>query len=164
MRAIAITTIALLAAGAAGAAAATPASVTVTVSPELQAKAEKTLGQRDVDELAADLRKAVERRLAKTGAYDGAQIVLELADAQPNRPTFKQLSDRPGLSYESFGIGGARIEGHAVMSDGRMVPLSYRYYEPDIRYARLGGTWADAEWAIDRVAYDLGKGRAPSAR
>jgi hypothetical protein len=154
----AITASAVLLASA-GAAAATPASVTVSIGPELQAKAVKTFGQRDVDGLALELRKAVERQLAKTSAYDGARIVLELADAQPNRPTFKQMADRPGLSFESFGIGGARIEGHAIAANGVMTPLSYSYYEPDIHYARLAGTWSDAEWAIDRFAYDLGRGR-----
>jgi len=163
MRVIAITAAAASLA-CAGAAAAAPASVTVTVSPELQAQAAKSLGQRDVDQLAADLRKAVERQLAKTDAYDGAQIVLELADARPNRPTFKQLSDRPGLSYESFSIGGARIEGHAIAANGTMTPLSYSYFEPDIRYARLGGTWADAQWTIDRFAYQLGRGKLVASR
>jgi hypothetical protein len=162
MRIFAITAVALLA--GAGAATAAPASVTVTISPELQAKAAQSLGQRDIDALALDLRKAVERRLAKTGAYDGARIVLELADARPNRPTFKQMSDRPGLSFESVSLGGARIEGHAIAADGAMTPLSYTYYEPDIRYAGRGGTWSDAEWTIDRFAYDLGRGQALARR
>jgi hypothetical protein len=162
MRVIAITAISLLA--SAGAAAAAPASVTVYVGPELQEKAARTLGVRDVDSLASDLRKAVERRLAKTNAFDGARIVLELADAQPNRPTFKQLTDTPGLSYQSFGVGGARIEGHAIAPNGVMTPLSYSYYEPDIRYARQGGTWADAYWTIDRFAYDLGRGKTLASR
>ena len=163
MRPVLIATAALFAT-AATAAQAAPASVTVNVGPELQAKAVSVLGVRDVDQLAGDLQKAVERRLSRTSAYDGQRIVLELADAQPNRPTFKQLSDKPGLSYESFGIGGARIEGHAISRDGHVVPLSYSYYEPDIRYARRGGTWADAEWAIDRFAYQLGRGQALASR
>jgi hypothetical protein len=162
MRIIAISAAALLA--SAGAAAGAPASVTVTVGPELQAKAAHTLGQRDINDLAADLKKAVERRLARTNAYDGAQIVLELADVQPNRPTFQQLRDTPGLSYQSFGVGGARIEGHAIAANGAMTPLSYSYYEPDIRYARLGGTWADAHWTIDRFADELGRGKALASR
>jgi hypothetical protein len=154
----------LLASAAATAAAATPASVTVTVGPELQAKAATSLGVRDVNDLAAELRKAVERQTARTGAYDGARIVLELADVQPNRPTFKQMSDRPGLSFESFGVGGARIEGHAIAANGQVVPLSYSYYESDIRYARGGGTWADAEWTIDRFAHRLGRDEALARR
>lgn len=162
MRTIAIATVVLLAGATAVYAA--PASVTVTVGPELQAKAAKTLGVRDVDELANQLKTEVVKRLAKTGAYDGARIELQLADVQPNRPTFKQLGDTPGLSYLSFGVGGARIEGHAIAPDGRVTPLSYAYYEPDIRWARLGGTWADAEWTIDRFAASLGRGEVVASR
>ena len=163
MRTLVIATAALLA-GPATAASAAPASVNVTIGPELQAKAAKSLGERDVNDLAAELRTQVERQLAKTGAYDGQRIELELTDVQPNRPTFKQLADKPGLSYESFGIGGARIEGSAIAPDGKVTPISYRYYESDIRYARRGGTWADAQWTIDRFAYRLGRGQAATDR
>src|SRR5258705_131826 len=60
------------------AAFAAPASVTVSVGPELQQKAAEKYGVRDVDRLAAELRKDVERELARTGAYDGARIELVL--------------------------------------------------------------------------------------
>jgi len=148
----------------AGAAVAAPASVSVTIGPELQAKATKDLGQRDIDDLAKDLQRSVEKRLAKTGAYDGARIELQLTDAKPNRPTFKQMSDRPGLSFQSFSIGGAKIDGHAIAADGHVTPLSYSYFEPDIRWAHLSGTWSDAEWTIDRFAYQLGKGEVVANR
>mgnify|MGYP001546083532 CR=1 FL=1 len=160
--AIAIAAAALLA--SASAALAAPAAVSVTVGPELQAKAVKTLGVRDVNDLAAQLQTTVEKRLAKTGAYDGARIELVLADARPNRPTFKQMGDRPGLSYQSFGIGGAKIEGRAIAADGAVTPIGYTYYEGDIRWARRSGTWADAEWTFDRFAYDLARGRALASR
>lgn len=163
MRTLVIITAALLA-SAATAASAAPASVNVTIGPELQVKAAKSLGQRDVNDLATELRTEVEKQLAKTGAYDGQRIELELTDVQPNRPTFKQMADTPGLSYESFGIGGARIEGSAIAPDGKVTPISYRYYESDIRYARRGGTWADAQWTIDRFAYRLGRGQGLSDR
>jgi hypothetical protein len=162
MRALAIATAALLA--GAGAAAAAPASVSVTVGPELQAKAASTLGVREINDLANDLRTTVAKQLARSGAYDGARIELELTDAQPNRPTFKQLGDRPGLSYESFGLGGARIEGSAIAPDGHVTRLSYTYYESDIRWARRGGTWADARWTFDRFAHQLGRGDAVASR
>src|SRR5258708_39699842 len=100
-------------AASATAALAAPASVSVSVGPELQAKAAATLGQRDVNDLAKDLRTRVEKELAKTGAYDAQRIELELTDVQPNRPTFKQLADKPGLSYDSFGIAGPQIDARA---------------------------------------------------
>jgi len=162
MRTLALAVAAVLASATAGLAA--PASVSVTVGPELQAKAVKTLGVRDVNELAADLQTTVEKRLAKAGAYDGARIELVLADATPNRPTFKQLGDQPGLSYESFGIGGAEIKGRAIAADGAVTPISYRYYESDIRWARHGGTWADAEGTFEQFAAELARGKAIASR
>jgi hypothetical protein len=162
MRIIAVSAVAFLA--CAGAVSAAPASITVVVGPELQAKAKHDLGVRDIEQLAADLKAQVTRQTAKPGAFDGANILLELADARPNRPTFKQLTDNPGLSYSSFGTGGVRIEGHAVLPGGRVVPLSYDYFETDIRYARLSGTWADADWAIDRFARRVGRGERVAER
>ena len=141
----------------ASAAAAAPASVTVTIGPELQAKAAKTYGVRDVDRLAAELQKAVTRELARTGAYDGARIQLELTDAVPNRPTMKQMGDKPGLSFESLSVGGADINGQAVLPNGNLQPISYRWYETDIRNARGTSTWHDAEWTFDRFAHRLAR-------
>jgi hypothetical protein len=146
------------------AAVAAPASVTVTVGPELQTKAVETYGVRDIDRLATELRKDVERELARTGAYDGARIELVLTDAKPNRPTFKQLSEISGLSYQSFGIGGARIEGQAIARGGAVTPLKYSYYETDIRQSWTNATWSDAEWTISRFAYRLARGKVVASR
>lgn len=148
----------------ASAAMAAPASVTVAVGPQLQLKGEKTLGMRDINDLAKSLQTDVEKRLAKTGAYDGARIELILVDATPNRPTFKQLSDTPGLSMRSFGIGGAKIEGRAVAADGAVTPLSYNYYSPDIRWVRGEATWSDAEQTFLQFAAQLGRGKAVASR
>src|SRR6185312_4392369 len=142
--AIAIATVALLA--SATAALAAPASVSVSIGPALQAKAAK-LGVRDVDQLAAELRTAVERQVVRRGAYEGARIELVLADAAPTRPTFQQMSDRPSLSFESFGLGGAEIGGRAIAADGAVTPIHFRSYESDIRQSRRGGTWSDADAA-----------------
>jgi hypothetical protein len=162
MRTLAIAAAALLA--SATAALAAPASVSVTIGPKLQDKAVKELGVREVNDLAAQLQTTVQRRLAKTGAYDGARIELVLADAKPNHPTFKQMSDRPGLAYQSFGVGGAEIEGRATAANGTVTPLAYKYYESDIRWAHIGGTWADADGTFQRFAYDLGRGQAVASR
>lgn len=154
--------LALIAAAAtlslAAAAQAAPAAVSVQIGPALQAKAERTYGVKDVQQLAADLQRQVEMRLARTGAYDNAHVELVLVDAVPNHPTFKQMTDVPGLSMRSFGIGGARIEGRIVAADGTVTPISYRYYEPDIRQARGRGTWSDAEWTFDQFAERLAHG------
>ena len=154
---------AVLLAGASAAISA-PASVQVTIGPELQAKAEKTYGVRDVQRLADNLRADVEKALARTGAHADARVDLVLVDAIPNRPTFKQLSDRPGLSLESFGIGGAKIEGQITAADGAVTPVSYRWYESDIRQAYGNWVWSDAEWTFDRFARQLGRGQVVARR
>ena len=163
MRSFAITT---LAAGllAAAPALASPASVSVSVGPKLQEKAVRSLGVREVDDLAKDLQKRVETRLSKSGAYDGAKIELVLVDATPNHPTFKQLGDKPGLSMQSVSVGGARIEGRAVAADGTVTPLSYAYLEPDIRWVHGYATWTNAEETFDRFAGELSRGKAPNGR
>ncbi len=162
MRTLALAAAVLLASGAAALAA--PASVSVAIGPELQVKAQKTYGVKEVERLADHLRKDVERELTRSGAYDGARVELVLVDAVPNRPTFKQLGDTPGLSYQSYGVGGARIEGRIVAADGTETPVGYRYYDPDIRYAWANWTWSDAEWTFNRFAHRLGRGQALASR
>ncbi|WP_397420863.1 hypothetical protein [Phenylobacterium sp.] len=153
MRILALSAAALLA--SATAALAAPVSVTVAVAPELQKTFEKTYGVREAERLTADLQSSVEKTLARSGAHDGARIELVLTDVKPNRPTFKQLSDTPGLSMQSFGIGGAAIKGRIVAADGSEKPLSYRWYESDIRQASYNWIWSDAEWTFDRFARKL---------
>jgi hypothetical protein len=153
MRILALSAAALLA--SATAAIAAPVSVTVAVAPELQKTFEKTYGVREAERLTADLQSSVEKTLARSGAHDGARIELVLTDVKPNRPTFKQLSDKPGLSMQSFGVGGAAIKGRIVAADGSEKPLSYRWYESDIRQASYNWIWSDAEWTFDRFARKL---------
>lgn len=160
MRALLFTAFATL--GLVGSALAEPmttiSSVQVELSPELRKKAVEEYGLKDVERLAIELRKDVEREMQRTGVLAGGKLELTLVDARPNRPTFKQLGDRPGLSYESFGVGGAEIAGRAISMDGEVTPVSYRWYESDIRQARYHSTWSDAEYAIGRFAHQLGRG------
>ena len=153
MRRLALSAALLLA--SATTALAAPATVTVSVAPELQKTFDKTYGAREASALTADLKASVEKTLARSNAHEGARIELILTDAKPNRPTFKQLSDKPGLSMESFGVGGAAIKGKIVSADGTEKPLSYRWYETDIREASYSWIWSDAEWTFDRFARRL---------
>lgn len=155
---MALVAAALLGAGLASAAQAAPAAVTVQVSPELQAKAAKVYGVRDINELAAELRKDVEGRLSRSGAYRDASIELVLADAIPNRPTLKQMGDTPGLDFRSRGVGGARIEGRIVSGDGRIVPVHFQYYSATLHDVMAPTTWGDADWTFQRFAYELSRG------
>jgi len=162
MRLLALSAAALLA--SASVALAAPASVTVSVGPELQKKFDKDYGVREAQLLTADLQSSVEKSLAKSGALDGARVELILTDVKPNRPTFKQMADTPGLSMESFGIGGAAIEGRIVAADGTESPVSYRWYETDIRNSYANWIWHDAEWTFDRFARRLARGREVARR
>ncbi|MDP1630414.1 MAG: hypothetical protein Q8L66_03210 [Caulobacter sp.] len=139
--------------------------INITIGPDLQAKAD-TYGQRDLDGLVVDLRQSVERELARNGglARDGAALNLVIEDAVPNRPTFRQLSRSPGLSYESFGIGGATVGGSLVTADGQDRPLHFTWYESDIWFAQYAGTWSDARKSFDRFARSLARGEALAER
>lgn len=162
MRLIALSAAALLLSASATLAA--PASVTVTVGPELQKKFEKTYGVREAGDLTSDLRESVETALARSGSHDGARIELVLTDVKPNRPTFKQMADIPGLSMQSFGVGGAAIEGRIVTADGQERPVKYSWYESDIRQSYANWVWHDAEWTFDRFARRLARGQEVARR
>lgn len=162
MRLFALSATALLL--SASAALAAPASVTVTVGPELQKKFDKTYGAREIPTLTADLQSSVEKALANSGAHDGARVELILTDVKPNRPTFKQMGDTPGLSMESFGVGGASIKGRIVAANGTESPIDYSWYESDIRQAFATWVWHDAEWTFDRLARRLARGEEVARR
>lgn len=156
MRIVALMTAAALLGLASGAHA---QSVSVTIGPKLQEKADE-YGQRELDFLARDLQRTVERRVGATpGRYE-----LVIVNAKPSRPTFEQLSDTPGLSMESFGLGGAEIAGDYIAPDGSRTPVSYRWYEYDIRWAQHNSTWADAERAFGKLASKLASGRLYAQR
>jgi hypothetical protein len=162
MRLIALSAAAILC--SATAALAAPATVTVTIDPELQARFEEDYGVREAKVLTGDLQRSVERALARKGAHEDGRIELVLVDVKPNRPTFKQLSDTPGLSMESFGIGGATSGGRIVAADGAERAVNYSWYETDIRESYANWVWHDAEWTFDRFARRLARGQEVARR
>ena len=165
MRLILLSSLAALVAGSATAAPlSTVGSVEVSISPELQKKAADDLGVKDVDRLAAELRRDVTRELERTGVLAGGRMELVLTDVRPNRPTFLQLSNQPGLSYESYGIGGATIDGQAISVTGEVTPIHFQWYQSDIRQAWTKSTWSDATYAFNRFAYRYGRGESYAAR
>lgn len=163
MRVSALTLLACIVATSAPARAAQP-NIVVQIGPALRHEAETNLGVREVERLADDLRREVGRSLDRTGVLDGARLELTLVDARPNRPTFQQMSNQPSLSMESYGVGGATIEGRAIAIDGTVTPLRYRWYETDIRTARYHSTWADADAAISQFASRLARGETVEVR
>ena len=136
-----------------------PASIHVTLGGDLQEKAEG-LGRREVQEQADRLAEVVHDVLARDGALDGARIDLVLTDLKPNRPTFEQMVDRPGLDgFRSRSIGGATIEGQITTADGRTLPVRYDRYSTSLAEVRGFSAWQDADRAYRRLAENLADGR-----
>lgn len=144
---------------AAAPAMAEPAAITVTLGGDLQDKVDE-LGEREVREQADRLVEIVQRALARDGALDGARIDLVLTDLRPNRPTFQQMVDRPGLDgFRSLSIGGAAIEGQITTADGRTVPVRYGWFSTSLAEVWGSSTWQDADRAYRRLATNLADGR-----
>lgn len=137
-------------------------TVTVTIGGDLVDEAHK-LGQREVDEQVDGLVRSVERELAGNGALSGARINLVLTDLKPNRPTFQQVTDKPGLSmFDSISIGGAAIEGEVITADGERLPVRYSRYSSSLADVFGYSTWMDATRAFDSFAVNLSRGRLVS--
>ncbi|MFI4976961.1 MAG: hypothetical protein ACHP84_20700 [Caulobacterales bacterium] len=138
----------------------TVSEINVHIGAPLQAKAQK-YGDRELEYLSDDLETQVQRALTNAGEAGpgGARLDLTIVDATPNRPTFQQMAANIDLCYCSHGIGGADIKGSLTYPDGRTVPLSFRWYETDIRSEEATATWSDAQWTFERFAYDLARGR-----
>jgi len=154
--------IAPLALAAVLAAPAMAQQVTVTVGGDLTEDVEE-LGQRDVNEQLSRLQSVVERRLARDGALEGAQINLVLTELKPNRPTWQQAADKPGLSIlDSISIGGAAIEGEVVTAEGERLPVRYSRFSTSLAEVHGYTTWQDADRAYDRLADNLAEGRLVS--
>jgi hypothetical protein len=122
-------------------------------------------GDRSLEQLVEEVYEELNHDFAKKGILvsDDADIVLRitLEDAKNNRPTFEQLSREPGLSFQSFGVGGAELSGELIsLSDENLGTLSYRWFETNIDqfgFAQANGVWTDARRAISRFSKKTAK-------
>lgn len=119
-------------------------------------------GQKDLDKLTVRLENRLAKQLGKRGITvdDNAPTVMRvvITDARNSRPTFRQLSKDPGLSYRSVANGGATIDAQLIQAGGAEIgTISYQWYEDDIRDAQYSGTWTDAHRAMDRFAKKAAK-------
>lgn len=149
---------ALAASAAATVAFAAPvSSVSINVAPDVQKKAEKKYGARELAYLQRDLQQSIERKAGM--AENGDRLEVTIVDLKPNRPTFKQLGDTMGLSPRSISIGGAALEGVRISPDGHRTPVSYSRFDTDIVEAYLYGntTWSTAQNAFDGFARRVAK-------
>lgn len=133
-------------------------AVDVRIGADLAEKAEE-YGARDIERLTSRLDEAAEAALPQSGQYAGARLELVIEDATPNRPTFQQMADLPGLSMESLSIGGAEISGEIVFADGTRRPVAYRWFETSLANVSGASTWSDADRAFRVFAQRLADGR-----
>ncbi len=143
----------------------------IAVSAELQTALDDELGAREGETLRRAVTTSVTAALVRHGATiaDGAPLVVEITivDADPNRPTFEQLSARPGLDMaRSISIGGAEL--HAILRGADGQPISEvdhrRYSHSLIELTGGENTWTDARQAIRQFAEKVADAYAASAR
>jgi hypothetical protein len=138
-------------------AAAAPAASALTVetkmSPTFQEKLEDDYGVREAAVLTKSLVTKIENQFARQGVK-AERVVVTIEDAKPNRPTFQQVSDKPGLDpIRSISIGGAHLVGIAYDTSGAEIgKLDYDWYETDLSNVIAATTWSDARWTFDRFA------------
>ena len=102
-----------------------------------------------MDELAEDMADA-DVEVSDTAQYT-LRVTLEMA--KPNRPTFAQLSHEPGLSYQSYGTGGAEISAEILDASGAVIgTMEYDHYSTFTDRYFKPGTWTDAKLAISRFS------------
>ena len=132
-------------------------TINISYSEDFAEKLTEEYGEREGEYLIKALKSDLEYAFGEDLAVIGdVNVVIE--DARPNRPTFKEMGDTPGLSMQSFGVGGARVS--AVVMDANGEPLSdmsYEWYESDIKWAKGSNTWSDAKRAFDRFSRKLDK-------
>ncbi|RKQ71221.1 uncharacterized protein DUF3313 [Litorimonas taeanensis] len=119
-------------------------------------------GEKDLSQLQDRLRKRLTERFDKAGLVidenASMTLVVTIEDAKPNRPTFKQLSKEPSLSFKSFGTGGAEVTGELIDAAGNSLGTAdYSWFETNIRDAQFGSTWSDAHRAFRSFAKKIGK-------
>jgi len=133
--------------------AASALTVETKMSAEFQKKLDKDYGVREANILTAALISKVENHFARQGVK-AERVVVTIEDAKPNRPTFQQVSDKPGLDpMRSISIGGAHLVGVAYDASGKEIgTLDYDWYETDLSNVIAATTWSDARWTFDRFA------------
>ncbi|OYX29447.1 MAG: hypothetical protein B7Y99_13200 [Caulobacterales bacterium 32-69-10] len=150
----------LIASAAPAAFAADVPAISVGIGADLQSKAEKSYGVRELDYLKKDLTREVAEAFSRSNAQPVQSVDLVIESATPNRPTFRQLQ-RPGLSMESLGLGGASITGTITGLDGVVTPVSYHWYETNFQNLWAAVSWSDAWRTFDRFAGRIARGDRP---
>ena len=140
-----------LAVAAAGSASAL--TVETKFTPDFQKKIDKDYGAREGQELTEIMAAKIQSQFTRQGVK-ADHVTVTIEDARPNRPTMKQISDKPGLDpIRSISTGGAKVSGVAYDASGKEIgTFSYNWYETDIANVIAATTWTDARWTFDRFA------------
>ncbi len=127
--------------------------VAVTYSDDFAEELSENFGEREGETLTEDIIDDLDNAFERAGVSP-ARVDVVIVNAKPNRPTFQQLSDRPGLdSFRSISLGGMELTGTAYDADGNVLATQeYGWFENNIRNVIGSGTWTDANRASRRFA------------
>ncbi len=130
--------------------------VAVTYSDDFAEELTDNYGEREGERLTEEIIEDLDRAFNRAGVSP-ARVDVEIVDAKPNRPTFEQLSQRPGLdALRSISIGGMELVGTAYDADGNVIATQeYEWFENDLRDVIGAHTWSDANRASRRFASKL---------
>ena len=127
--------------------------VSVSYSDKAEKKMKETYGVRE-KAIIFDL---VERNLKDNFGAKAARVEVVINDLTANRPTYKEMGDRPGLSMQSFGIGGADVSGKAYDAAGNLIGQVDYEWTGDILWAQGNWTWSDTDRTLSSFARKLAK-------
>ena len=125
----------------------------VSYSEDFAEVLEEDYGTREGEYLSEEVIEDLTREF-KRASIDPARVEVVIENAKPNRPTFKQLGDRPGLDFSrSISIGGMDLSATAYNEAGETLKeFEYGWFENDLRFAAGSSTWSDANRASRRFA------------
>jgi hypothetical protein len=128
-------------------------TVEANVSADFQKKLADDYGVRETKVLTDALTTKIETAF-KAHGVNAERVVVTIEDAKPNRPTWQQVSDKPGLdAMRSISIGGAHVKGVAYDASGKEIgTYDYDWYETDLSNVVAANTWSDARSSFDRFA------------
>lgn len=135
---------------------ATATEVAVTFSDDFAEELADNYGEREGERLQEDIIEDLDQAFTKAGVSP-ARVDVTIVDAKPNRPTYEQLTGRPGLdAIRSISIGGMELVGTAYDAEGNVVATQeHEWFESDIRLVFGSGVWGDANRASRRFANRL---------
>lgn len=141
----------------------------ISVAPKLEEKFSEDYGVREREILLRETQRQLSRSLERAGhtLTNGPSdyvLAITFEDAKPNKPTFEQLGDQPGLDYSaSISLGGAKFTATLTpTSGGAARTFVSEFYENDIRDVRAVDTWGDARRGMRRLANDVVAGLPPA--